>query len=136
MIWQLDHQVRRVYLNVPHSENPTPSWYGESVGHYDGDTLVVDTIGQNTKSFVDNYRTPHSEKLHVIERYKLTDGGQFLQAEVTIEDPVIFIKPLQVLHRWRRVQRPMIESTFAEGEMNNPFKHDVEPLPMADKPDF
>jgi hypothetical protein len=72
MIWQMDHQVRRVYLNVPHSENPKPSWYGESVGWYEGDTLVVDTIGQHTRTFVDNYRTPHSEKLHVVERYRLS----------------------------------------------------------------
>jgi hypothetical protein len=48
---------------VPHSANPKPSWYGESVGHYEGDTLVVDTIGLNDKTFIDNYRTPHTEKL-------------------------------------------------------------------------
>jgi hypothetical protein len=136
MIWQMDHQVRRVYLNVPHSENPKPSWYGESVGYYDGDTLVIDTIGQHTKTFVDNYRTPHSEKLHVVERYRLVDDGRILQAEVTIEDPDVFIKPLQVVHRWRRVQGPMRESSCPEGEMSNPFKQDVEPIPVAEQPDF
>jgi hypothetical protein len=136
MIWQMDHQVRRVYLNVPHSESPKPSWYGESVGHYDGDTLVVDTIGQHTRTFVDNYRTPHSEKLHVVERYRLVDEGRILQAEVTIEDPDVFIEPLQVVHRWRRVQGPMRESSCPEGEMTNPFKQDVEPIPVAEQPDF
>ena len=136
MIWQMDHQVRHVYLNVPHSADPKPSWYGESVGHYEGGTLVVDTIGQNTKSFVDNYRTPHSEKLHVVERYHLVDGGKMLQAEVTIEDPAIFIQPLQVVHRWRRMQGTIIESTCAEGEISNPFKQDVEPIPTAEKSDF
>src|SRR5579864_3249230 len=70
------HRTRHVYLNVPHSKNPPPSWYGESVGHYEGDTLVVDTIGQNTNTFVDNYRTPHSENLHVTERFHLTNGGK------------------------------------------------------------
>ncbi len=136
MIWQMDHQVRRVYLNVPHSENPKPSWYGESIGWYEGDTLVVDTIGQLTRTFVDNYRTPHSEKLHVVERYRLVDQDRFLQAEVTIEDPDVFIKPLQVVHRWRRVQGPMRESSCPEGEMSNPFKQDVEPIPVAERPDF
>ena len=63
IIWQRDQIVRHVYLDVPHSKNPKPSWNGEFVGHYDGDTLVVDTIGLSTKSFVDNYRTPHSENL-------------------------------------------------------------------------
>ena len=60
MIFSGDMQVRQVYLDVAHSESPKPSWYGESVGHYEGDTLVIDTIGQNDKSFVDNYRTPRS----------------------------------------------------------------------------
>ena len=69
-----DSQVRRVALNVPHSANPKPSWYGESVGHYEGDTLVVDTIGLSSKTFVDPYRTPHTEKLHVVERWRMVAG--------------------------------------------------------------
>ena len=136
MIWQLDHQVRHIYLNVPHSAAPKPSWYGESVGHYEGDILVVDTIGQNTKTFVDNYRTPHSEKLHVTEHYRLIEGGKTLQADVTLEDPEVFIKPLQLLHRWRRMPGTLTESSCAEGEMVNPFKQDVEPIPSATRADF
>jgi hypothetical protein len=136
MIWQMDHQVRHVYLNVPHSADPKPSWYGESVGHYEGDTLVIDTVGMNDKTFVDNHRTPHGDKLHVVERYRLVDDGKALQADVTIEDPTTFVKPLQVSHRWRRVQGPMLESTCAEGELGNPFQQDVEPLPVANRPDF
>jgi len=135
MIWQMDQQVRHVYLNVPHSENPEPSWYGESVGHYEGDTLVVDTIAQNTQTFVDNYRTPHSDKLHVVERYHLVEGGKAMQADITIEDPAVFLEPLQVIHRWRRVQGQMIESRCAEGNFNY-FNQEVEPLPTAAVPDF
>jgi len=135
MIWQMDQQVRHIYMNVPHSPNPRPSWYGESVGHYEGDTLVVDTIAQNTRTFVDNYRTPHGEKLHVVERYRLIEGGKTLHADITIEDPATFIQPLQVTHRWRRVQGPMIESRCAEGNFNV-FNQDVEPLPTAEVPDF
>jgi hypothetical protein len=70
-----NQQVRYVYMDVPHSANPTPSWYGESVGHYDGDTLVIDTIGLSSKAVLDVYRTPHTEKLHVVERWRMTDGG-------------------------------------------------------------
>jgi hypothetical protein len=131
----MDHQVRHIYLNVPHSANPKPSWYGESVGHYEGDTLVVDTVGQNTRTFVDNFRTPHSEQLHVVERYRLIDDNT-LEALVTIEDPAIFIRPVQVIHRWRRVQGPMTEQRCAEGEANNPFQHEAEPIPRADRADF
>src|SRR5258706_11548951 len=65
-------EIRHIYLDVPHSKNIKPSWYGESVGHYEGgDTLVIDTIGLNDKTFVDNYRTPHTTQLHVVERWKL-----------------------------------------------------------------
>src|SRR2546421_509944 len=76
---QHDGDVRRVYMNVPHSANVKPSWYGESVGHYEGGTLVIDTIGLNDKTFVDNFRTPHSEKLHVVERYRLIEDGKRLE---------------------------------------------------------
>jgi len=136
MMWQMDQQVRHIYMNVPHSANPKPSWYGESVGHYEGDTLVVDTIGQNTKSFMDNYRTPHSEKLHVVERFHLVEGGKTLQADITIEDPVALTEPLHVMHQWRKVQGPMTESRCADGESFNPFGQQAEPIPTSDKPDF
>jgi hypothetical protein len=136
MIAQHDNDVRRIYLNVPHSADPKPSWYGESVGHYEGDTLVIDTVGLNDKTFVDNFRTPHSEKLHVIERLRLVEGGKFLEAEVTIEDPAVFIKPLHVTKRSRRVEATLAEWRCAAGEMSNPFVKDAEPLPIAMKPDF
>jgi len=136
MIWQMDQQVRRVYMNVPHSKNPPPSWYGESVGRYEGDTLVVDTIGQNTKTFIDNYRTPHSDKLHVVERYHLIEGGKTLEANITIEDPVVYKQPLNVIHRWRKVTGTMNESRCADGEAVNPFGQRAEKVPTADKPEF
>jgi len=70
-------EVRRVFMNVQHSARPKPSPYGESVGHYEGgDTLVIDTIGLSDDTFVDNYRTPHTTALHVVERFQLTDGGK------------------------------------------------------------
>ena len=68
--------MRRIHLNVPHSANVKPSWYGESVGRYEGDTLVIDTIGFTDKTFVDNFRTPHSEKLHTIERLRLVEDAR------------------------------------------------------------
>src|SRR5438105_1761888 len=115
IIWRGDSQTRHIYMNVPHSKSPKPSWYGESVGHYEGDTLVVDTIGQNTRTFVDNYRTPHTEKLHVVERYHLIKDGMTLQADVTLEDPATFKEPLRVFQLWQRVEQgPMTESKCAE----------------------
>src|SRR5438046_4280793 len=72
-------EVRRVYLNVPHSANPKISPYGESVGYYEGgDTLVVDTIGLSDDTYIDNYRTPHTTQLHVVKRFKMTNGCKTL----------------------------------------------------------
>ena len=144
IIWQRDQIVRHVYLNQEHSKNPKPSWNGESVGHYEGDTLVVDTIGQNNKTFVDLYRTPHSDKLHVIERFRMIEGGKKLQVEMTVEDPAAFKAPWKGTKVWEKVttQRTAdgnVTGTFAEeircmdGEMVNPlnqaYANKLEPLP-------
>ena len=136
MLAQHDNDVRRIYLNVPHSANVKPSWYGESVGRYEGDTLVVDTIGFNDKTFVDNFRTPHSEKLHVVERLRMVENGKFLEAEVLMDDPAVFLKPLHVTKRSRRVQATLAEWRCADGEMNNPFSQGADPLPSAARSDF
>jgi hypothetical protein len=132
MIFSGDAQVRRIYLDVPHSGDPKSTWYGESVGHYEGDTLVVDTIGMNGKTFVDNYRTPHSEKLHVVERYKLIDDGRTLQVTFRIEDPETFYQPWSAVGKLRRVQTPMHEEVCAENN-RNVFDYKI---PVADRPDF
>ena len=108
MIWQRDHMVRRIYLTDHHSEAVMPSWFGESIGHYEnGDTLVIDTIGLSTKnSFIDNYRTPHSEKEHVIERYKVSDDGRMLEAAVTVDDPDTFNEPLHMIKQLAQGKQP------------------------------
>jgi hypothetical protein len=140
MVWGQDFQLRHIYLNVPHSNNPKPSWYGESVGHYEnGDTLVVDTIGLNDKSYVDNFRTPHTTRLHVVERFKLVNGGQGLEAKVHVEDPGAFTMPWEAVTRYRRDQRetevPLHEMLCAENNEDF-FNQGLVPIPQADKPDF
>ncbi len=132
MIFSGDKQVRHVHLDVPHSANPRPSWYGELVGHYEDDTLVVDTIGLNDKTFVDNFRTPHTEKLHVVERFKLIDGDGALEVNIKIEDPDAFMEPWSATQRYDRVQQPMLESVCAE---NNQHLFDYH-IPEAETADF
>jgi hypothetical protein len=71
-----DNQRRQVRLNESHDPHVTSSWYGDSIGHYEGDTLVIDTVGIKTNrpfAMVDMYGTPHTEALHVVERYRLID---------------------------------------------------------------
>jgi hypothetical protein len=136
IVTEHDQQVRHIYLNVPHSENPKPSWYGESVGHYEGDTLVVDTIGQNDKTFVDNYRTPHTTALHVVERFSVVDGGKTLQAIIAVDDPGAFNVTWSAMQRWRRREgSAILESICAENNASY-FNYDVTPIPHADTPDF
>jgi hypothetical protein len=136
MIWMQDHQVRRVYLDVPHSPNPKLSWFGESVGHYEGDTLVVDTIGISTDSYVDNYQTPHTEQLHVVERFRMVDDGKALEVNVRVDDPGAFTTPWSASQRYRRVETgPLAEMVCAENNGDH-FNHGMEPIPQADKPDF
>jgi hypothetical protein len=75
ILYANDYDVRHVYMNRTHPEHVTPSWYGDSVGHYEGNTLVIDTVGIKVGPFamVDQFGTPHTEALHVVERYRLLD---------------------------------------------------------------
>jgi hypothetical protein len=134
MIFSGNAEVRHIRLNAPHSANPRPSWYGESVGHYEGDTLVVDTIGLNDKTFLDNYRTPHTDKLHVTERWRLIEEGKKLEILMTIDDPDTFYQPWQALRQYNRVNRAFSEDICSENNIN-PFGIDYG-TPVATKPDF
>lgn len=131
MIYVGDEQIRHIFLNVPHSEDPVSSWYGESVGHYEGDTLVIDTIGLNDRTTIDNFRTPHTDKLHVTEYWRLAQGGEILEVTVRVEDPGTFNAPWSAIQRYRRVQRPWLEEVCAENNFQGGYH-----APVANKPDF
>jgi hypothetical protein len=75
ILYDEDHEVRHVRMNQSHPAQVTPSWYGDSVGHYEGDTLVIDSLGIKVGPFsaVDQYGTPYTQALHVVERYRLID---------------------------------------------------------------
>ena len=130
---------RHIWLNVPHSRNPKPSWYGESVGHYEGNTLVVDTIGFNDKTFVDSYRTPHTDKLHVVERFRLIDGGNTLEVAFTVDDPGAFYKPWSGTRNRHKVvnanNRLIAEPDCSEAN-DDYFNIGLEPVPSALKAEF
>jgi hypothetical protein len=81
-IYMQDHEVRRVRLNATHPEHVTPTWHGDSVGHYEGDTLVIDTVGAKVGPVpvIDQAGSPYSEALHVVERYRLIDNDAARQA--------------------------------------------------------
>jgi hypothetical protein len=136
VVQEAGHRVRRVFLDQPHSADLRPTWYGESVGHYESaNTLVVDTAGMNDKSFVDSYRTPHTSALHVVERFSLLDGGKWLEADFTVDDPGAFNARWSASKRWKHVAAPLAEESCAENNAAY-FGYDVEPMPQSDRPDF
>jgi hypothetical protein len=87
------HMYRVVLMNVEHSKDPDPTWLGESVGHWEGnDTLVIDTVGFNGRTWLDYVGHPSSDQLHVTERLRRPDF-RTLVYEATIEDPKYYTKP-------------------------------------------
>jgi hypothetical protein len=140
ILWQRDHLVRRIYLNREHSVSPKLSWFGESVGRYENGELVVDTIGftEHPYSFVDNWRTPHTKDLHMVERWKVVDGGNAIEAAVTFDDPGAFNAVWSGLVRWIKVNGPILESVCAENNENyrNFLGLSEYPMPEAKTSDF
>jgi hypothetical protein len=89
------HSYRQIIMGGKHPADPDPTWYGNSTGTWEGETLVVDTVGYNDKFWFDFKGNPHSEKMHTIERYERKDLGT-LAIETTIEDPVYYSHPFKV----------------------------------------
>jgi hypothetical protein len=139
MIWERDQLVRRVYLNRDHSANPKPQWFGESVGHYENaDALVIDTVGliDHPLSFVDNYRTPHTKQLHVVERWKMSSDRRMIEVSFNVEDPGAFNMPWGGTMRYRKGNNAPIQE-FACAENNSDyFGLDDYTIPTAARPDF
>lgn len=95
MVHEYQHILRHVYLDepLPELEDIDPSFMGESVGHWDGDTLVIETAGVNDQTVLDREGMPHSAAMRVTERLRLIDGGKRLEDVVTIDDPQTFTVP-------------------------------------------
>ena len=162
VLYSYDHHVRHVRLNQAHPAEVTPSWYGNSVGHYEGDTLVIDTVGIKVGPYamVDWYGTPHTKALHVVERYRMLpyeaakDGfardakehngaqgmgdlnprSKYLQLEFTVDDPGVFTTPWTATMTYRPGPAEWVEQVCAENIQWYSGK-DAD-VPRADKADF
>ena len=95
IIYMNNNHRRLVHLNARHTANPKPSWFGESIGHYEGDTLVVDTIGiaVNEVSAIDRFGTPHTDAMRVVERYRIAADRKSIRVVFTVDDPGTFNMP-------------------------------------------
>ncbi len=94
------HSFRQIFMGGKHPEDPDPLWWGHSIGKWEGNTLVVDTVGYNDKFWLDYLGHPHTEKMHTIERYTRTDMST-LNIEVTIDDPGAYTKAFTTQGRAR-----------------------------------
>jgi hypothetical protein len=157
-------QLRRVRLNEPPPSPLAPSWYGDSVGHYEGDTLVIDTVGVKTDrpyAMLDLFGTPYTKSLHIVERYRLRDyddvkdaldrnrkenwlfngdvfsqhRGKFLQLHVTIEDEGVFTTPWTATLTYVPGPDQIPEGVCAENPREYYNNKDSD-VPKAEKPDF
>src|SRR5205809_4379550 len=90
------HSYRQIFMDGrKHPVDPDPTWYGHSIGRWDGDTLVVDTVGYNDKFWFDFVGTPHTERLHTVEHWTRKDLGHLVN-ELTVEDPGAYSRPFKV----------------------------------------
>jgi hypothetical protein len=100
IVFQQPREVRRIRLNGVHPKDITPSYRGDSVGKWDGNTLVVDTIGFNGIFEIASSGLPTSTQLHMIERIEKSSDGKSLNFEITLSDPEYYFKPFTVKRKW------------------------------------
>ncbi len=142
ILYERDHQIRRIWLTRHHSAKVQPSWYGESVGHYEGDTLVVDTVGLKTHkmSVVDPFGTPHTGQLHVVERYHpfITPFGRGMEVTVTVEDAGAFTTSWTGTAEYTQDKATTAMDEIVCAENNRDFQEGSSfgPIPEAEVPDF
>jgi hypothetical protein len=157
--------IRRVRLNDRHPEPLTPSWYGDSVGHYEGDTLVIDTVGVKTDrpyAMLDLFGTPYTKSLHIVERYRLREyddvkdaiernkkenwlvngdvfskhRGKFLQLHLTIEDEGVFTTPWTSTITYVPGPDVLGEVVCADNVRQYYYDRTDTDVPRTEKPDF
>ena len=166
LLYIRDHEFRHVRLNEPHPAKVVPSWYGDSVGHYEGDTLVVDTVGVKADrplAMVDMFGTPFSPALHVVERYRMVDAdeakaalarnlavntrvpdtasdptykGKRLQVVFTVDDKGVFTMPWSAAITYDRPAMAWPEIVCAENPFDFFAGKNGAVLPTASKRDF
>lgn len=109
---------RAIYMDREHPKDPDTSWLGDSVGKYEGDTLVIDTVGFNDKTWLDQTGHPHSDALHVIERFRRLNHDK-LELAVTIDDPKAYTKTFSASKVYKLTDAPMGETLCAYSEMKD-----------------
>jgi len=116
--------TRRIRMNASHPADLQPSYLGDSVGHWEGDTLVIDTIGFNGKFQLDSFGLPVSEKLHTVERLTKSADGTRVTIQTTIEDRVYYSAPFTIERAWvPNTARHQLEYDCMENPRQEEFAH-------------
>jgi hypothetical protein len=102
VIQEANHTTRLIYIDQPPVDPDDPKWLGDSTGHWEGKTLVVDTINNDHRTWLDKAGLPHSDDMKVTERFSLGDGGKVLTDAITIDDPKTYTAPWTTKVRFRR----------------------------------
>jgi hypothetical protein len=108
---------RIIRMNAKHQEDPDPSFMGDSIGHWEGDTLVVDTIGLTDRTTIDQVGMPHSDALHVVERFRRV-SQDYIDLVVTIDDPKTFTRTWTAETAFKAVTQGRIEEDVCENNRN------------------
>ena len=128
MLFECDHFVRRIYTDGrPHDQEVGPLWMGDSIGKWEGDTLVADTVNFNDKTTLDREGYPHSDAMHLVERIRRVNHDS-LEIDLTIDDPKAYTKPweaklnFQLRTDWKIMEHVCEDNVSFRGLINKATK--------------
>ena len=108
--------VRTIYTKRGHKEKMEPTWMGDSVGRWEGDTLIVDTIGFNDRTWLNDAGAQHSDALHLVERIRPVQSGKYLEYKMTAEDPKVLSKPYTYTRYFEKLKTEIMEDVCVDEE--------------------
>jgi hypothetical protein len=123
ILFEMPRMVRRIRMNASHPQALEPGYVGDSVGHWEGNTLVVDTLGFNGYAELDARGQPTSPRLHTVERFTRSADGGSIDIETTIEDPEYYAQPFTIQRSWKKSPA---RHPFEYDCMENPRQEDFE----------
>jgi hypothetical protein len=130
ILFEIDHTFRRIFTDGRgHPQDQDITWYGDSIGHYDGNSLIVDTTGISERSWLDTAGHQHSEKLHTTEKFTKTGSDSFTWT-VTYDDPVYFTKPWSVTLEGKRQMYDIMEMICTDNNQDMPHYITSKPQPV------
>jgi hypothetical protein len=125
MVFEYDHLIRQIFTDGrEHRTDLPPLWMGDSIGHFEGDTLVVDTTGFNDRTWIDRIAVPHSEDMRLVERMHLNASG-YLQIDMRVEDPKALAKPWEFTRYFKKTDWMIDELVCKDNSNFDEFENSV-----------